>query len=510
MRSYRESVYELSVGLLLGLAVLVLLFRTGHVPGASCGDEVWWSESGYYLLENGQLKWPMLDSSSGLATVSFWPPVLPILQAVFFRIFGVNDIGMCAQSTLHCILTSWFVACIVKVFNKSSFRAMCAALSVYGPMSIERQLTQVRMENMTTALGLGAFLLLLLAKRIDCSLKLSSLFAFSSGLFASVGLISYYPLSPSLLFAFVVCVPMLRLRTRLWAAFVLGGVPVSACFLAWVTSDWALFCEQVLRSGNDSLSPIRAVLSLFPLSFSLSSLTQWERIIATAVAAFFARRRFDDDLHVLAVFSICNATSLALFVGLPQMIPTCVLLVILFSRGQRGSPQTQCYPRFLSAILFCTTLCGVLKLLLMATTLVYQVEGRDYTAVRKELQSLDLSNGGVAISQRAWLATRPIVDERRLHFLVYSGYSMNQASRITKEKDAAEFFEWLVLETPRIEELSRIYPWIGQGIKVGRYKFVKRIVPHFRPLPWAASPSYDLTVMRRVDSRNSIPVSSVD
>src|SRR5262245_56354219 len=71
----------------VSFVLFVLWSRTALVPGASTGDEVWWSESGYHFMKEGVLKWSCMADDKGSAIVSYWPPVPALLQALMMSVF---------------------------------------------------------------------------------------------------------------------------------------------------------------------------------------------------------------------------------------------------------------------------------------------------------------------------------------------------------------------------------------------------------------------------------------
>jgi hypothetical protein len=184
------------------------------------------------------------------------------------------------------------------------------------------------------------------------------------------------------------------------------------------------------------------------------------------------------------------------FPGTPVIIPSCIAIVLVFSlrvaRVSTGISTTQAWLQRLLLI------SASAQILLIAVTAIYQREGRDYSFVEKELEKIDFSSGGVGISQRAWLALRDRVDDTRLHYLVNHDIALHQRSEIVASDEAFDFFDWLVLETWNLDRLCELYPWIDVGIKSGTYVEVARIKPPWKPLPWANSPCYDLTVFKKI------------
>ncbi len=487
----------------LTLCISVIIYRTGTVPAASGGDEVWWSESGYFLLNEGRLRWPMLASNAGFAERSYWPPVLPIVQAAFLRVFGVNAIGIYAQSTLHCLVLVGSVIALVRLLGASQYMSMLSSLAVFAPFSIERQVTQVRMESMTAISGLVFLVFIFWSIKETTSTKRQVYSGFLAGFAASIGVASYYPLSPFFFISVIVSLIASKVTYRFILSFYVGLSPILIALVTWILQDWNAFYEQIIVTSRDYTSIHQFASSLLTFDISLKSLAQWEQNSSFVLALLLLSYTNDKKLRTIALFSICNFASEFVYPNVPQLIPSCVAVVLIFSLDLPIACKccwNRLQPKAVVKILgYSAALIGIVKISLIGVTCVTQHDGRDYSFVRTKLDQFDFSSGGVAISQRAWLAMRPRISDDRLHFLVYSGPSLRQASEIIKGNDIAaiNFFDWLILETWQIDELRTLYPWIDKGIKDGTYLPIERIRPNWKPLPWAKGECYDLTVFAK-------------
>jgi hypothetical protein len=83
-----------AAAILILFTFLVMLFvRTGVVPIASGGDDVWFSESAYWLLKDGQLRRPIhMNNMSEYR--DFLPPIPALFQAMSFSILGIDQLSM--------------------------------------------------------------------------------------------------------------------------------------------------------------------------------------------------------------------------------------------------------------------------------------------------------------------------------------------------------------------------------------------------------------------------------
>ncbi len=226
--------------------VAVLWLRTGLVPAASGGDEVWWSESGYHFLREGILRWGCMDDVNGSATVSYWPPVAPLLQAAMLKIFGLTAFGIYAQSSLVATLMMATAYQLAHIMGLPTRKALFASCAIFGLFMVERRLVQVRMENLTALTALGYTCLILhstVDRRVDWRVV-------CAGLVAGIGLFCYYPQSPFLVLSCVGGMTLLKLpRLAIFLAGVGLLVPAIAAAI-WIAPHWDLFRKQILDAGT--------------------------------------------------------------------------------------------------------------------------------------------------------------------------------------------------------------------------------------------------------------------
>jgi hypothetical protein len=483
----------------LCIAVLACVWlRTGIVPAASGGDEVWWSESGYFFSKEGVLRWAMMDDDRGSGQMSYWPPVLPIVQAALFKLLGLTQFSMCAQSSIQITLLLVLVASLVYQRRGNLAYSLAAAVAVLGPLSTERRLVQVRMENMT-AVGTLAFLWCLNCG-MKCSTKRRNIYYLGSGFFLSIGIMSYYPISPFLGVAALIILAFSR-DWRIIGWVILGALPVALASGAWLLVDPNKFLHQVLRAGEDhylsELSPLTVTKTLLDWRNPVTALISWEAHVALLVGCWLSFRARNDEERRLGVLCFGMSLSFFFFPLAPTVAGVSLAIVWLFTQvsdSNRARLQDYSFKLAQSGLIIAT----ILKVIMFSWTLVYQFQGRDYSFVENRLRSIDFDAGGVAICQRAWLALRERVAPERLHFLVYTGSSIDNMSIQLKADSAATFFDHFVIEAKLYEQMQELYPWIKTGIHNGTYRMVAEIRPPFRPLPWAKEECYHLLVYSKV------------
>lgn len=465
--------------------------RTGLVPAASCGDEVWWSESGYWLAHDGVLKWEIMNDDRGSGSRSFWPPVLPAIQAFFIQCLGLNSFSIYAQSSLHCTLLVLLVYLIGRQRGLSFHGAVLAGIGALGLFTVQRSFVQVRMES-ATALAMLAFLWL----HGEASRRGRKEFDYLAGLALGIGAMAYYPLSP---FLIVGALLTLALGGNFlgWWRVALGGLPMALVAGAWILPHWEDFILQVIDTGSQkylSLGSFAHFIAGNLKTLSFRNLPKVPELLICGGLLIWKTLNHRSQDRSWVIFGWCMLAPLFL-ISPPQLLAAYLCVWVLVCGTPAQQPKLE---RVLGLVRVVLAALAFGQFGLISLTAVIQHEGRSYASVKEALDSIPLEGrGNAAISQRAWLGLRERARPDQLHLLVYSGPSQLNASEILKTEDAGVKFDILVLETDKIEILSRLYPWIGEGIRDGTFRQDQRIRPEFRPLPWARNPCYDLMVFTK-------------
>jgi len=505
----RNLVPGLALALPAAIFVLILIWaRTTLVPGASTGDEVWWSESGYFFMKEGVLRWACMANDKGSQVLSFWPPLPAMVQALTLKIFGVNAWGVNAQTSLVSTLVMVVAYGLGRVLSLSRAQALWASIAIFGLFSVERRLLVGRMENLTALSALVFALLLLRGAREDKSRR--QMFEIASGLGLGLGFFTYYPQSPFLALAAVV---VLILQPRRWFQCMtnvgLGALPVVVAGGLWILPHWHLFRSQVLEVGASHYASSHVIWDCIKMLWHFSQLSYWvlhtERWAVLMFCLGCCCWVRDPRLRALSAMAAVLSLPMFAYTWSPNVVsaaPGVLCVIILFGLA----PMVTIKPLAFGVAAFqaCLVCSACVKLALIGFSAYYQREGRDYQAVASALKESISGDGPVAIEQRAWLGLRERVPADRLHLLVGDvGATAEFTPQVVRRKDAEEYFRYLVLEKELIPFLCGLYPWLDRGIHSGRFQLVREIAPPFRPLPWARRPCYDLLVYERKDQASS-------
>ena len=496
-RKSRATTGQWAMGLAIGFAAFVLLvlwLRTGLVPAASGGDEVWWSESGYHFWHEGTLRWGCIDDANGSAVVSYWPPIAPLIQAGLMKLFGLTAFGIYAQSSLVATALIGATYALGRALGLPKLRAVYAGCALLGLFMVERRLVQVRMENLT-ALAAVIYAAVIARASTERSGQVRSI---AAGAILGIGLLCYYPQSPFLLLAGAASLLPLRMTGRNLLAIALGTIVPLALAAIWVAPHWDLFRRQILAAGaNDYwsiqnvLGPFRRVIPNGDYGNALQQCEKWAVLLLGIYSVWTSRSA---TVRSVGVMTVAMSLPMFVYVDSPQVAAGALAIVLVFHLANECEGRRHLGWRLATLGLVVAT---AVKTALLGYTAYAQYPGRSYRAVAAELRRIVPMDQPVAIGQRAWLGLRDQVADPKLQFLTYNGPSLRQRPRAALAPDADRYFATLVLESHTLETLKIVYPWIGRGIETGEYQLVETIALPWTPLPWAKDPCYRLLVYRR-------------
>lgn len=482
-----------------GFVLATIWVRTGLVPAPSGGDEVWWGEAAYHWLNEGTLRWACMDDIRGSGAMTFWPPIAALLEAACFKVFGLNAFGLMVQSSLVATLIMAATYQLSRLLGFAPARALLVTCALFGLMTIERRLLQVRMENLT-ALCLLAFVVLWLRVQARDTLASARLAPFLSGLVLGIGLFCYYPQSPFLLLSAVGFLCFLRPSIRSLLALSVGLILPLLAGAIWILPHWELFQHQILSTGAERFFALGNLVRPFsnfvhaPAHVDRLILLEKWFVLGLGVSALW--RGSTSVLRGFGWIIVIGSLPMFCFDPSPQVFPALFAVCLIFH------PQ---FPVIIpiggwlvtSARAALPATAGI-KLSLIVLTGFYQFSGRDYDSIAVELRASVDPHATIGISQEAWLALRAEVAPENLHLLVHSYTTRGNLPRVATNPGAADYFDYLILRIDRFEAVAAVYPWIKPAIAAGKFRLVHTIAPPFRPLPWARTPIYNLAVYQRV------------
>jgi hypothetical protein len=485
----------LSLGVLFALFHALIWARTGYYPGTSTGDDLWFSESAYYLINEGALRRPMHDDELGSLTHDFLPPLTNLVQAVFFLIFGVGQFSTNAQSSLWCLLVSALVFVVVRIRGGTEGNAFLASIAIFGSQIVLDVLIHVRFEP----IQIFFFLLFVACDFVEKMSRLPArqilVYRFVEGLSLGLSCIAYYPIAPFILVAGLLNYypDKLRLDRNLLAALAGGGL-VGLVFLAYVAQCVSCFFYQVIVTGVSeylSLKNLWFVLRGMPDNlFGMLSFLELAAVIGLCGYELHnpAKRNFGITLAILIlpVFVYARPSQAAL--------PIILCLIDLAS----GEPKRRhSLFRFAVGIV---AIMGAAKVGLIATTAYIQRDGRDYRRVTDQLERMRFGPDDlIAMTGQAWLALRPRTNRDQLHHLIDKDIpdAYISSSKVLFTERLAARLRYAVILDGMVDIVRASYPILDRMFAAGELKLAFVVMTPFQDLPWASLPPYRLLVFEK-------------
>jgi 4-amino-4-deoxy-L-arabinose transferase-like glycosyltransferase len=465
----------LAIVLLLALVAL-LLARVGRIPGASAGDEVWYSEAAYWFLKEGVLRRDFHQDGVGSAVRDFLPPLPGLGQAIAFAIGGTNAYTIAIAPTLVTIsIVMMFFGLAWRITARPGLAATLAFVFLLPPDAM-RYALQPRFDvyvALFVMAGLCVALMATPAHRANLRAAESKVRLFLSGAFLSAAVASYYAFAPvSILLGFAVLfMPVnLGLTARfLW--IVIGAAVPALAMLLWIGSDFALFLSQNLVSSEGYgfeqrwRNLIPSTNHIFLQGACLAGLT----LVLTVV---FLRSKASEGYRLSAACLACAAMVTALlaifsFRGLllPLSIMTSVIGLATFAAISAAQPAR---PRQSAALVSGLLVAGLLSILQIGaySALGLADRNRIYAPFQAALrQESDLS-GVVLVDNPGWLALREELGSGQLlHIpLQGTGPSSFNASDVLYDSDAPGVSS-IVMRPTMVRHMRGWYPAVDAFVQ---------------------------------------------
>ncbi|MBM3602048.1 MAG: hypothetical protein FJX35_27970 [Alphaproteobacteria bacterium] len=498
--SIASSKFKLSPGLALGalfaLFQALIWLRTGYYPAAASGDDLWFSESAYYLLHDGALRRPMHDDDLGSLTYDFLPPLSNLVQAGVFMIFGVTQFAMLAQSSLWCTLISALVFVMARVHGADGVDAFLASMAIYGSQIVLDVLIHVRFEQIQFFFFLVFMACDFAEKTSQPSNRAMLAYRFTEGLALGAACIAYYPMAPFVLLAglFNYYPDKLKMDRNL-AATILGGAVVGGLFLAYVAHCVTCFFYQVIVTGVSEYLALQNLWFIFVeipgTLFGVLSVIELFMLMGMCVFYVLqpAKRNFGMMLAVLTVPVFVYAR--------PSQAALPIILCLIDMASADFKERTRLFRFFVGVM----AVIGLGKVSLVAATAYIQREGRDYRHVERALAGLRIGPDDlVATTGQAWLALRPRLAHDQLHHLIDAEVpdAHISSSKILFSDELETKLRYVIVLNGMIDVVRASYPVLDRMFVSGRLRRAFEVRPPFQDLPWAQTSPYHLIVYEAV------------
>jgi hypothetical protein len=495
----------------LAIQLMVVWIRTPYLPAASAGDEIWTTEAGlFFNQQGGGLRAPMVADDMGSSIKFMYPPLVCLGQALSLRIFGLNEFGMMALSSMGYTLTIIVLFLLLRQLKAPVGLSLLTCCALLGPFIIERDLLHVRPEALIPPL----FLLFMLSwlKGQDC--VRGGLFSSMAGLLVGLSCIAYYPQAPFILAAaMVVTAPKGFRQAKNFLCFLAGGAVILTGFLIWVNPDWGYFYKQVIAIGHDYYGPWKGAAGLSVVSEASGStnmtrlgMVLWGEygiclVVAVGCSVLYWRQ---NSVWLRLGLGAVICLGPPLLYQYPGRAVTGGMLCLLLIAGAVFQRTMNLTIRKVGlGILIALSAVGTAKAGFMVAVGVYEHGARSDAPIEKLINEVVKEPGKIGFSERAWLALRKIRPSAEdLHFFPNPEDPQAYAERslILRSSEHLNEFAYFVVETDRLPALRSAYPILEAALAEGKFVQIGRVNSSVADMSITMSSPYDLTIFGRSKS----------
>ena len=137
--------------------------RAGLYPAVMTGDEIWFAESAFNLVQPGVPRRLIHADAVGSAITDYLPPVIMLVQALAFSLLGLTPLAVASQSIAAPLAVLALLFLIARRSGTTLMWAGLASVAILGSQLFLRASLYIRYE----ALVAVCFLAYLLATRLS-------------------------------------------------------------------------------------------------------------------------------------------------------------------------------------------------------------------------------------------------------------------------------------------------------------------------------------------------------
>lgn len=489
--------------------VSVLWLKTGRVPAASGGDEVWMGEGAYWLLKEGVHAYDFLADNHEHQVVSTFQPVSALFSALAFMVGGITPFTLMVQIPFVGTMAMLLAAGICRRMGLDCWVSILVPCAAWGLMMVERRLNQVRWEPMVAMWILLSFWLLLGSLRSNGSRKY--LLQFGAGVSATLACITYYPHAPFALLALTGAALFLAgwspskglpLRT---AGYVIGGVVSGALFLWWLLPNYEYFHKQVLSFGDEHYLQFENLFWPLRSLVSPSSMADWVALIehlvvvALAIAAFCNLK--DARWRAAAWVAVVMCGPVMLY-RKPTMDVAGGIFGVIVLAGLASQARLKVSRLAGCAALWLLAAAAVVRFGLLGYTTYAQADRRSYAIFEDRLrEALGPEHGKIASSQFTWLALREEKGRGEFNFIAkYGDPSYDYRSTALRTREGVESHSHIIVAKAFDGLIREHYPEMQAALDDGTFVKQADVEMPGPALPWSGAPIYECVIYRNTRS----------
>jgi hypothetical protein len=492
-------------GLAFVFLVSVFWLKTGRVPAASGGDEVWMGEGAYWLLQDGVHAYDFLADDHEHQVVSTFQPVAALFTALAFMIGGITPFTLMVQIPLVATVAMLLAAGVCRRMGLAWWISILVPCAALGLMMVERRLNQVRWEPMVAMWILLSFWLLLGAARADGLRKY--LLQFGAGVSATLACITYYPHAPFALLALTGAAvfvagwsPLICLPQRI-AGFAIGGTLSGVLFLVWLLPNYSYFHKQVLSFGGEHYFQFENLLWPFRALLAPASMADWIALVEHLIVVSLALGIFwilkDARWRAAAWIALVMCGPVMLYrkpiMDVAGGIFGVIILAGLASQVRLRLPRLAGY-----AVLWLLAAAAVGRFGLFGYSAYAQADRRSYAIFKERLhEALGPNHGKIASSQFTWLALREEKGRGEFNFIAkYGDPSYGYRSTALRTREGVETHSHIILAKGFDSLIREHYPEMQSALDDGTFVKQAEVEMPGPALPWSGAPIYECVIYR--------------
>jgi 4-amino-4-deoxy-L-arabinose transferase-like glycosyltransferase len=499
---------------MFALIVVLHVISLGRYPAIG-GDDVVIASPALNLVRHGTLARP-IHHGSGFPVVDCYPPVPPLLIAASYAAFGFGVIQTKLPGLILGIATAIMLFLITDRIAGRRPAIIATAVFILDPVIFttwQSGREEAPFEFAVAAAILASCLTIGAGKRRRQCLW------FLAGAFTGIAGAAYYPFAAGAVFISILglwalawCDESLDLRDKVAATawFATGLAAISIGVGVWISPHLAYCREQILGMAPGYLAfgaALRAVLS------------EWRRyweyatreagfpnlalgIVSLAIILWAVRRRW--ELALLCVGVIGFAAFLSLYAEKDSrylatlVLLGCIGLAVAYREIDAGR-----FPRlgrWVVKPLVCLSIAiGILRSAIVAFTLIYQWQGRDYRAFDDEIRALVPYGARVVGPQTVWYALADGNTDLWLYTQGAGRFAEVTGETAMNEPEALAPVTYIVIdERQTANRLSGLREYVHDN-----FRLVATVSASFAPLPWAKLGPLDVEIYARDSSKDS-------
>ncbi|GEM_PF-6341552 len=498
-------------GVLFSFLILFYLFSSCYYP-APGGDEVIYSVTAHGLtLGRGFSRYAM-PGPHHYEVFDHFPPIIHVLMAASYKVFGFGIWQTKFPSWIAASSAGALIFILVKRLTKKGWLAE-KALAIFSLNSlVGNAFVSGRFESLYMVFMMLALFAAFVGAGASVAKKVPTLWLIS-GIATGLAIVSYYsyaPLSVAILLTLSFLLPRdpvhsRSLRRSAMIFSFLGLAMVCALFYALHLSHRVdLFQLQIGGQldtyAGKSIGDLIASIRSEPRRYG-AFMFRWlgfADLIFLIGAIGLMLRCGQKTARCMAVCCLLWLAFLAVYgtKGPQSLSPVYLFAIIGFSISwDESTSQKKVIDRLASKMICGGVICfGLLRVALIAFTILWQWEARNYSDVEAQIHAHVPSSAKIAAPQTAWYALAGRVSRIHLYCQDFSRIGVQNGAASLNDPAYLKDFSHVILASTAIQQ-----PGLEPFVKMTRSNYVlvyQRKKP-FKKLPWTSEDPYFMEIYER-------------